>query len=112
MTLLVVLMWGFGTVLIISAMETDPATGHSVSVLQTIQDIWQNKLSFPSGESVDTGGPGHSPGAGRGATGLAGPPPGRPPVTPPGGGPGKGGASPYDDYRAAVMRAWIQSLQQ
>lgn len=46
MTLLVVLMLGLGAVLIVSAFETDPGTGHSVPVLQTIADVWNNTVDF------------------------------------------------------------------
>jgi hypothetical protein len=45
-TLVVVLLFGLGSVLIISAIQTDPATGKSTSVLATIQDVWNNKLDF------------------------------------------------------------------
>ncbi len=44
MTLVVVLLFGLGSVLILSAIETDPATGKSVSVLLTIANVWNNKL--------------------------------------------------------------------
>ena len=46
MTLVVVLWFGLGVVLIVSAIETDPATGKSVSVLKTISDIWNDRVDF------------------------------------------------------------------
>lgn len=58
MTLVVVLLFGLGTVLIISAIETDPKTGKSVSVLQTIQDVWNNKVDFSQGGPPAQGGGG------------------------------------------------------
>ena len=52
MTLVVVLLFGFGALLVISSIETDPTTGKSVSVLQTIGDVWNNRVDFsqPSAE--------------------------------------------------------------
>ena len=46
MTTVVILMIGFGAILIISAIETDPTTGKSVNVLQTMVDVWQDNLDF------------------------------------------------------------------
>ena len=46
MTLVVVLLLGLGSVLFISAIETDPTTGKSVSVIATIQQIWNNDVNF------------------------------------------------------------------
>lgn len=46
MTTVVILMMGFGVILIISAIETDPATGNGMSVLQTFSDVWNNRVSF------------------------------------------------------------------
>lgn len=46
MTLVVVLLFGLGSVLIISAIQTDPATGKSTSVIQTAQAIWADKVNF------------------------------------------------------------------
>lgn len=75
MTLVVVLLLGLGAVLVVSAIETDPTTGKSVSVIQTAQDIWANNVNFaqPSvgiGNSGATG-PGHNPGPGLGGAGGA-----------------------------------------
>ncbi len=56
MTLIVVLLWGLGAVLIISAIETDPKTGKSVSVLQTISDVWNNRLDFSQPAAAGGGG--------------------------------------------------------
>lgn len=58
MTLVVVLLFGLGTVLILSAIETDPKTGKSVSVIQVIQDVWNNKVDFsqPGSSSSDSSG--------------------------------------------------------
>lgn len=58
MTLVVVLMFGLGSVLVISAIETDPTTGKSVSVVQTIQDVWNNRVDFsqPSTSAATNGG--------------------------------------------------------
>lgn len=64
MTTVVILMIGFGAILIISAIETDPATGKDVSVTQTFRDVWDNQLDFSqptpppssSGAAGSTGG--------------------------------------------------------
>lgn len=56
MTLVVVLLFGLGSVLVISAIETDPTTGKSVSVLQTIQDVWNNKVDFSQPATTPGGG--------------------------------------------------------
>ncbi len=58
MTLIVVLLWGLGAVLVISAIETDPKTGKSVSVLQTISDVWNNRLDFSQPAAAGGGGSG------------------------------------------------------
>lgn len=60
MTLVVVLMFGLGGVLIASAVETDPKTGKSVSITQTISDIWNDKVDFsqPGGAASNGGGAG------------------------------------------------------
>lgn len=59
MTLVVVLLFGFGALLVISAIETDPTTGKSVSVLQTIGDVWNNRVDFSQpGTNASTGGGG------------------------------------------------------
>lgn len=49
LTLVVVLLFGLGTVLIVSAIETDPTTGKSRSVTGTIADVWNNSLDFGQG---------------------------------------------------------------
>jgi len=46
MTLLVVIILGAGMVLIASAIETDKTTGKSVSIIQTIKDIWNGGVDF------------------------------------------------------------------
>lgn len=46
MTLFVVLLFGLGTVLIVSGYETDPATGKSVSIWNTVQLIWAGEITF------------------------------------------------------------------
>lgn len=46
MTLVALLLFGLGAVLIMSAIETDKTTGKSVSVLQTIVGVWNDKLDF------------------------------------------------------------------
>ena len=58
MTLVVVLLLGLGSVLFISAIETDPTTGKSVSVIATIQQIWNNDVNFsqPAGPGGGGGG--------------------------------------------------------
>lgn len=57
MTTIVILLLGLGAVLLISSLETDPATGQSVSVLNTISDIWNDRVNFSQGSStVTTGG--------------------------------------------------------
>ena len=43
---MVVLLLGLGSVLVISAIETDPTTGKSISVIATIQQIWDNNINF------------------------------------------------------------------
>lgn len=90
MTLLVVLMLGAGAVLILSAIQTDPATGQSVSVIQTIRNVWNNKLT-PSQAGFNAGA--------NAATAVA-------TATP-----ATGGAVNLtpDAYRAAIVRAYIQS---
>lgn len=57
MTLVVVLLLGLGAVLIVSAIETDPTTGKSVSVLQTVQQIWNDQIDFgqPAGPPAQNG---------------------------------------------------------
>lgn len=87
MTLLIVLMFGLGTVLIVSAIETDPATGNSISVLQTMQDVWNNDLPSTGGSGTQTP-PGHGqqPQFGN-----------------------MGGSAAYDRYRSAVVQAYLQS---
>lgn len=111
MTLLVVLMWGAGAILIVSAIETDPSTGQSVSVLQTVSDIWNDKVDFHQPAST-SGGP-NLPG-GNGGVQL----PGWPPTNPfpqasasvvTGGAAGRSGLASYDAYRNAEVRAWLQS---
>lgn len=56
MTLIVVLLFGLGSVLIVSAIETDPKTGKSVSVLQTIADVWNNRVDFSQPAASGGGG--------------------------------------------------------
>lgn len=46
MTLVAILLFGLGAVLVMSAIETDKTTGKSVSVLQTISDVWNDRLDF------------------------------------------------------------------
>ena len=46
MTLVVVLLLGLGSVLVISAIETDPTTKKSISVMTTIQQLWDNNVNF------------------------------------------------------------------
>jgi hypothetical protein len=58
LTLVVVLLFGLGSVLVMSAIETDPATGKSVSVLQTIANVWNNQLDFSQPASSGGGGGG------------------------------------------------------
>ena len=60
MTLVVVLLLGLGSVLFISAIETDPTTGKSVSVPQTVQQLWNSQVNFsqPPGPSSSGGGGG------------------------------------------------------
>jgi hypothetical protein len=60
MTLLVVLFLGAGFVLIASSIETDKATGKSVSIIQTIKDIWTNNVDF-SQPTWSGGGGGFNP---------------------------------------------------
>ena len=116
MTLVVVLMLGLGVALVVSSIETDPATGRSVSLVQTFQDIWNDKVNF-SQPQVSSGNPGssssNSPGwhspwgpGGAGSPGLPGSP---------GGvfvGGAAGTAAQYDNYRAAVLRAQLQAQRQ
>lgn len=108
MTLLVVLMLGAGVVLIVSSIQTDPTTGKSVSVLQTISNIWNNKLTGSQA--------GFAAGA-NAAAALSTANPNNPPNNPPNTG-GKGGATATgmgggdlsaDAYRAAIVRAVLQS---
>ena len=56
MTLVVVLMFGLGFVLIASAIETDPKTGKSVSITQTVSDIWNDNVDFSQPGDASTGG--------------------------------------------------------
>ena len=98
MTRVIVLMLGTGVVLIVSSIETDPKTGKSVSILQTVSDIWNNNLPGTS-----------SAGAGAGQA-----PAGGTPSNP--GGPGgqvpqfgSGGSANYGAYQAAVTQAYVQS---
>lgn len=117
MTLLVVLMFGFGAVLIISAIETDPKTGKSVSITQTINDIWNNTVDFSqpaeSGGNAGGGQTANSGGGGGGGGSFILQPPGSPlNPPPPGGGPGLGtaaGPDAADAYRQGVVRAWLRS---
>ena len=98
MTTVVILMMGFGAILIISAIETDPNTGNSVSVLQTISDVWNNRVSFTQ-PSMTTGGPPASGGGGSsGGFGSRLPPQ---PVTP------LGTAAQYDAFRRDTVRHYI-----
>lgn len=57
MTLVVVLLLGLGAVLIVSAIETDPTTGKSVSVVKTIAEIWNDQVDFsqPAGPPAQSG---------------------------------------------------------
>lgn len=74
MTTVVILMMGFGAILIISAIETDPTTGADVSVLQTFRDVWDNRLDFSqpsSGPSSPASGGGGGGGGGGSNGGLA-----------------------------------------
>lgn len=56
MTLLVVLLYGLGAVLVASAIETDHKTGRSVSITQTVQDIWNDTLDFSQPASNSSSG--------------------------------------------------------
>ena len=56
MTLVVVLLLGLGSVLFISAIETDPTTGKSVSVIATIQQIWSDQVDFGQPQGPGGGG--------------------------------------------------------
>lgn len=58
MTTVVILMIGFGAVLIISSLETDPTTGQPVSIVQTVQDIWNDDVNFSqTAPTTTTGNP-------------------------------------------------------
>lgn len=116
MTLVVVLLLGAGFVLIISAIETDPTTGRSVSVTKTISDIWNDRVSFQQ-PAVSTANPGSSSSSSSGGTGqLPGTLPGG---TLPGstilpGGTFLGGSAPAanltgDAYRRQLVTAYLQS---
>lgn len=97
MTLLVVLMLGAGFVLIISAIETDPSTGKSISVLKTIGDIWNDRVSFQQ-PAISSGNPGSSSSSSSS---------GSPAWTAP-----FGGSAPTlssDAYRRAMVLAYVQS---
>lgn len=48
MTLIVLLLLGGGAVFILSAFTTDPATGHSESVVKTIADVWSDRVLVAS----------------------------------------------------------------
>lgn len=50
MTTLVILLLGLGAVLISSSLESNP-DGSDVSVLQTISDIWNDKVNFSQATS-------------------------------------------------------------
>lgn len=50
MTTVVILLLGFGAILIVSAIESNP-DGSDVSVLQTISDVWNDKLNFTQGNT-------------------------------------------------------------
>ena len=98
MTTVVILILGFGAILIISALETDPSTGNSVSVLQTISDVWNNKVSFAQPSSSTPGSastPSPSP--------VTGPSRGQP-------NPG-GGTSHYAALHSTAAAYWIQQRQ-
>lgn len=71
MTTVVILLLGAGLVLITSAVEST-ASGSDVSILQTISDIWQDKVNFQQGNTPAPGtGSGPAPSQGGTAYGQA-----------------------------------------
>ena len=61
MTTLVILLLGYGAVLIVSAIESN-ADGSDVSVMQTISDIWNDKVDVHKGNTPpSTAPPGNNP---------------------------------------------------
>lgn len=55
MTTVIILMYGAGAILVISALSTDPNTGQSPSIIATLLEIW-----FGKGEMKSTA-PGEGP---------------------------------------------------
>ena len=50
MTTVVILILGGAAVLILSALESNP-DGSDVSVIQTVKDVWDDKLNFAQGNT-------------------------------------------------------------
>lgn len=96
-------MLGTGIVLIVSAIETDPKTGKSVSILQTVSDIWNNNLPGTSSASASSAGAGAGQAPAGGTPSNPGGPGGQVPQF------GSGGSANYGAYQAAVTQAYVQS---
>jgi hypothetical protein len=101
MTLVVVLLLGLAAVLIVSAIETDPTTMKSVSVLGTIQQIWTDQVDFSQ-----PAGPASAPAQGGGTIPTD---PNNPAWTT-SARPGTTGAAPLS-YQQAATLAYIQQQQ-
>lgn len=54
MTTVIILMYGAGAILVISAISTDPNTQESPSIVATLMEIWNGK---PAGETKSHTGP-------------------------------------------------------
>jgi hypothetical protein len=54
MTTVVILLLGLGSVLIVSAIESNP-DGSDVSVIQTVKDVWDDTLNFQQGNTPSAG---------------------------------------------------------
>ena len=106
MTLLVVLLLGLGGVLVVSAIETDPGTGKSVSIMGTLGDIWNNTLDFsqPAMSQGFAGVPAHREPEPIGTVN-------RPPASPGVGGALPAAASATDQslaHRQSLVREWTR----
>lgn len=68
MTTVIILMYGAGAILIISAISTDPTTGNSPSIIGTLLEIWYGKSETKATAKGETAGSTPSPAK---ATGTA-----------------------------------------